>query len=168
MTVLKTKEISEEIGVNPTTIQRWTKYFKISCDVNEQGHFLYKEEHIKLFKHIQRQLQEGKRLKEVTLTKKASTVPTVQYEAKLEKVFVQVHALEEKLATKADDVVSYQLLKHRSELDEMMKLLDQLETRLESIEQRYATEKQVVNEMQPLPRRFKNKTLKTIISFFTF
>lgn len=168
MNVLKTKEMSVAIGVNPTTIQRWTKYFKITCDVNEQGHFLYHEAHIKLFKHIQQQLQAGKRLKDVTLTKKASTVPNVQYEAKLEKVFVQVNDLEEKLATKADDVVSYQLLKHRSELDEMMKLLDKLEHRLDSIEQRYANEKQVVNETQALPRRFKNKTLKTIVSFFTF
>ncbi|WP_082407126.1 MerR family transcriptional regulator [Bacillus sp. JCM 19041] len=39
MEPLKTKEVSKAIGVNPTTIQRWTKFFEIKCEVNEQGHF---------------------------------------------------------------------------------------------------------------------------------
>lgn len=171
---MKTKEMSEAIGVNPTTIQRWTKYFKIDCDVTEQGHFLYTEKHLQLFKKIKRELDEGKRMRDINLNERQGqgepSVPTKQYEAKLEKMLVQVDALEEKLATKADDVVSYQLLKHRSELDEMMKLVGTLEDRLLFIEKRMMShhhqEKQVVNEHTP--KKIKRGPWRSFMNLFAF
>ncbi|WP_052144672.1 hypothetical protein [Halalkalibacter okhensis] len=39
-----------------------------------------------------------------------------------------------KISQKADDVVSYQLLKHRTELEEMMKMIKNLEERLSDME----------------------------------
>ncbi len=172
MAQYKTKEMSVELGVNPTTIQRWTKFFKISCEVNEQGHFLYTDEHVPLFKKIQDQLKEGKKLKDVTIEQKqAKAVPSVpkkQYDAKLEQMYHQVSVLEQKLNTKADDVVSYQLLKHRSELDDMVNVLDRLEQRLNQMEDRYQTEKKGFEEPQRGQRRFPTKTWKAILSFFSF
>lgn len=172
MEPLKTKEVSKAIGVNPTTIQRWTKFFAIKCEVNEQGHFLYGQHHLIQFEDIHNQLKQGKKLKEVSFPKKTqlAAVPRKQYEAKMEQVFVQVNELEAKLDSKADDVVSYQLLKHRSELDDMMKLLDTLEDRLSLIEKRmsYAQEKRVVNESQELPRKVKKRPWKALTAFFSF
>ncbi len=88
----------------------------------------------------------------------------------MEQVFVQVNELEAKLDSKADDVVSYQLLKHRSELDDMMKLLNTLEDRLSLIEKRmsYSQEKRVVNESQEIPRKLKKRPWKALSAFFSF
>ncbi|GAF23930.1 MULTISPECIES: chromosome-anchoring protein RacA [Shouchella] len=174
MASYKTKEVSMELGVNPTTIQRWTKFFKISCDVNEQGHFLYTDEHLPLFRAIQEQLRAGKKLKDISLDskqekeKRIPSVPKKQYDAKLEQMYQQVHVLEQRLETKADDVVSYQLLKHRSELDDMMKVLDRLENRLIQMEERYQQENDDTGRSYKEPRRYPHRTWKAILSFFSF
>ncbi len=48
----------------------------------------------------------------------------------------RINEVENRLSQKADEVVSYQLLKHRSELEEMMKLLNRLEGRLTTMEEK--------------------------------
>ncbi|WP_059105152.1 chromosome-anchoring protein RacA [Shouchella shacheensis] len=152
--LLKTKDVSESLGVNPTTVQRWTKFFGIACDVNDQGHFLYTKSDVEQLASIHEQLQAGKRMKEIRIEggavegeepkesiSRSLSVPTKQYEARLAQLFTHVDELEEKLEAKADDVVSYQLLKHRSELDEMAGLLSRLESRMERIEEKMNEQK---------------------------
>ncbi|MFC0559931.1 chromosome-anchoring protein RacA [Halalkalibacter alkalisediminis] len=142
-TALKTKEVSEVLGVNPTTVQRWAKYFGLVCETNEHGHFLFTQEHVETMREVQIQLQQGKKMKEIQLgmglnqmEKNELNIKTATYEEKLEEVITRVGELDRKLSQKADEVVSYQLLKHRSELEDMMKMIKNLEGRLNKIENR--------------------------------
>jgi chromosome-anchoring protein RacA len=142
---MKTKEVSELLGVNPTTVQRWAKYFGLVCETNEHGHYLFTNEHVEVMRNVQKQLQEGKRMKDITIRgiepskqeiDQGGKVETLLYEEKLEEVMNRVQELDHKLSQKADEVVSYQLLKHRSELDDMMKMIKSLEERLSKMEDR--------------------------------
>ncbi|MCM3488348.1 chromosome-anchoring protein RacA [Alkalihalophilus marmarensis] len=159
---MKTKEVSEQLGVNPTTIQRWMKFFNIHCETNEHGHYFFTDEQLVVLKTIQAQLQEGKKMKEVDLSeystlisKSPSTDTKIQkqtkavnvhagvYEEKLENVLKRVEDLEAELSKKADEVVSYQLLKHRSEIENMMKMLQKLEARIDKMEEKVTPDEEV-------------------------
>ncbi len=148
---LKTKEVSEQLGVNPTTVQRWAKYFGLNCETNEYGHYLFSVQHVELMKEVQQQLQAGKMMKEVDISsftnvistrkKEQHNVHAKEYEAKLDEVLIRVEQLEERLSRKADEVVSYQLLKHRAELEDMTKLIKKLEKRLAIMEEKIEIER---------------------------
>ncbi len=56
-TIHKTKEVADLLNVNPTTVQRWIKYFNIECETNEHGHYLLTESHLTLLTSIQAQLK---------------------------------------------------------------------------------------------------------------
>ncbi len=177
---LKTKEVSEQLGVNPTTIQRWAKYFGLICETNEHGHYLFTNKHVEVMKYVQDQLHQGKRMKDVDLSsfsnvilqqlsKKEKMIDTVMYEAKLEVVMKRVEDLEHKLSQKADEVVSYQLLKHRSELEDMMKLIQGLEERLTDMESKIQHQSQNNEEELPLAAgSVSKKKWRTFMQLFTF
>lgn len=162
-TMMKTKEVSELLGVNPTTVQRWIKHFNMRTITNEQGHYVFGASDVQQLKQIQNQLNAGKRMKDIRLeeTKETKTesketmIPAWQYYAKLDSMMDRIMMLEEKLERKADDVVSYQLLKHRNELNEMTRILKNIETRLDLVEEfmKEAQEKRLNDEVEPTKRR---------------
>ncbi|ARK30355.1 chromosome-anchoring protein RacA [Halalkalibacter krulwichiae] len=157
---LKTKEVSEQLGVNPTTIQRWAKYFGLKCETNEHGHYLYTKEHVAIMREVQQQLQQGKRMREIKvgqndqhhaeIAQDGRKVETYLYEEKLEKVMSRIEELDEKISKKADEVVSYQLLKHRTELEEMMKMIKSLEERIIQMEERMQDNEYQVEQELPM------------------
>ncbi|HET7628137.1 MAG TPA: MerR family transcriptional regulator [Bacillales bacterium] len=136
--LVKTKTVSNTLNVNPSTIQRWVKHFNLPCKRNDHGHLLYSEQDIETLKQIKTQLAQGLSMDDVTLslkeTKVSETVPTSCFEKKLDRMVAQIHALEDKLSQKADEVVSVQLYQHRNELDDLTKTIDRVENRLETIE----------------------------------
>ncbi|WP_100372749.1 chromosome-anchoring protein RacA [Bacillus sp. FJAT-45037] len=179
---MKTKEVSDQLGVNPTTIQRWMKFFGIRCETNEHGHYFFSIEQVDVLKAIQQQLQEGKKMREVDLsdhanflslpsqtTEKVGRVQTVVYEEKLDQVMKRVSDLEFQLSQKADEVVSYQLLKHRSEIENMMKLLQKLESRIDKMEEKVQHDRNESLVDLPYAARMepkrKWKSFKQIFSF---
>ncbi|WP_052144673.1 MerR family transcriptional regulator [Halalkalibacter okhensis] len=106
---MKTKEVSEQLGVNPTTVQRWAKYFGLVCETNEHGHYLFTNEHVAIMRNVQDQLKEGKRMKDIQiedtnvkpLDVKQQFVETSIYEEKLEAVMSRVNQLDEKNLSKS-------------------------------------------------------------------
>jgi len=162
-TMMKTKEVSELLGVNPTTVQRWIKHFNMGTVTNDQGHYVFEERDVQQLKDIQSQLNSGKRMKDIRLEdrvkvaehKDEKKVPAWQYYEKLDSMMDRIVLLEDKLARKADDVVSYQLLQHRNELNEMSRVLKNIEGRLEAVEEymKAAQEKRLNHEIEPTKRR---------------
>src|SRR5690625_2917998 len=161
MIKFKTKDVSEQLGVNPSTIHRWGKYFNLITETNEHGHYLYSEDDIEKMKFVQKQLQTGKKMKDIHVqaqfapnTKKISTrkkvVFTPDYENKLNKMIDRVNGLEKEISQKADKVVSYQLLTHRAELDEMIHFIRKLEKRLEKMEEKIEKNEAVQENKLPL------------------
>lgn len=136
--VLKTKTVSEELGVNPTTVQRWVRHFNIQCDKNEHGHYLFKQEDIEQLREIKAQLDNGLLMSDIQIqsfqtSEKSVELPT-QFEEKFDRLNAAIRALEKKVEEKADAVVSYQMLQHASELEELIKKMENMEARLQDLE----------------------------------
>ncbi len=136
--VLKTKTVSEELGVNPTTVQRWVRHFNIQCDKNEHGHYLFKQEDIEQLREIKAQLDNGLLMSDIQIqsfqtSEKPVELPT-HFDEKFDRLNRAIKALEKKVEEKADAVVSYQMLQHASELEELIKKMENMEARLQDLE----------------------------------
>lgn len=136
--LMKTKTVSRQLEVNPSTIQRWVKYFKLPCRKNDHGHLLFSQQDIEMLKHIKKQLNSGLAMSEVDLNiEEKEAVPHVsmsQYERQLDEMVSRINDVEQKLSQKADEVVSVQLYQHRNELDQLVKTINDVESRLQTIE----------------------------------
>ncbi|WNB93769.1 MerR family transcriptional regulator [Bacillus sp. NEB1478] len=136
--VLKTKTVSEELGVNPTTVQRWVRHFNIQCDKNDHGHYLFKQGDIEQLKEIKAQLDQGLLMSDIQI----STFKTVEhtmgnpleFDDKFERLEAAITALEKKIEEKADTVVSYQMLQHAREVEDLVKKMELMEYRLQDLE----------------------------------
>ncbi|WP_078553321.1 chromosome-anchoring protein RacA [Bacillus alkalicellulosilyticus] len=169
--VFETKEVSELLGVNPTTIKKWVKYFNLRCSINEQGHYLFQNSQVEVLKDIKGQLYSGKKMRDVHVsmnsekskTKKEERVQAYQLEYKLNQIVSKIDQFEQKLSQKADEVVSYQLLRHRSEIDDITLMLQSIEQRLQSIEVKVSSQ---VDEEQPYQAeiKLKKRSLSQIFS----
>ncbi|MCR6106624.1 MerR family transcriptional regulator [Salipaludibacillus agaradhaerens] len=135
----KTREIAKAIHVNPSTVQRWIKYFNLAHNVNSNGHFEIPNETYDQLKVINAQMKQGKKLSEVCLVEedkvgKVSMIPAIQVEKKMEELLNQLDQLERKVRNKADDVVEYQILHQRKEINELNQIITQLSTRINILE----------------------------------
>lgn len=135
--VLKTKDVSQLLGVSPKTVLSWVKNHKIACQKNEQGHYLFNAANIEELKSIQQQLY-GEGIKEQTAVEKEEMVPRHVFNRKMKEMMAIVEEMQYQLNEKADAVVSYQLLNHRAEIEEMNKLLAKLEQRVANVERMFA------------------------------
>ncbi|EWG09417.1 MerR family transcriptional regulator [Cytobacillus firmus] len=139
---MNTSAAAKLLGVSPSTIQRWVKQLELRTERNELGHYLFTEDDISLLKQVQDQLNQGIILQDVTVKGKKTRKGTVHVEAAaapaIEKIYLKISELEKLLNGKADDVVSYQLLQHRSEIEELQKENARLLKRIEVLEARTA------------------------------
>ncbi|MGA9288496.1 MAG: MerR family transcriptional regulator [Anaerobacillus sp.] len=138
--LLKTKQVSDELGVNPTTVQRWVKYFDLSCEKNELGHFLFTSETLEELKEIKNDLRRGysmEKIKSKDSTKSSTPQKIVSqqlFEQRLDRFSMRLEQLERQLEEKANEVITVQVLQHRSELDELVKKVTSLEDKLLELE----------------------------------
>ncbi|MFS0654070.1 chromosome-anchoring protein RacA [Bacillus sp. 179-C3.3 HS] len=147
---MNTNEVAKEIGVSSKTIQRWVKQLNIPVARNELGHYEFHEDIVQLLKQVKQQMNEGVLLQEVQLPFHEETVhqlsATIETDASAQRLDVLEHQLkqliqqqsdvtafekrlcelEQTLSKKADEGVSYQLLQHRREIEELTATLERL------------------------------------------
>jgi chromosome-anchoring protein RacA len=138
---MNTSEVSKLLGVSSSTILRWITQLKLDIDKTANGHYRFSDEDISLLQQIQEQLQNGTSLQNIEMGEKKvrkATITTKQVlpneHTIVEKLQEKVTQIEKRLDTKADDVVSYQLLQHRSDIEELQKTVQQLTKHLETLE----------------------------------
>lgn len=137
--LLKTKQVSDELGVNPTTVQRWVKYFELSCEKNEKGHFLFTNDTLEELKSIKNHLRKGYSMEKIKSgsPENSSSVKVISqetFEQRLDRFSLRLEQLERQLEEKANEVITVQVLQHRSELDELVKKVTSLEEKLIELE----------------------------------
>lgn len=138
---LKTKEVSRELNVNPTTVQRWVKYFDIPCEKNELGHYLFDDTSILQLKQIKQQLSLGLPMAQVELNdhsnpkaKQSDSHNNIQAVlSKLEVLANRLEFVEAQLEEKATNIVNVQLLQHRREIEGLYNTVDDMKTAIENI-----------------------------------
>ncbi|MGO4888065.1 chromosome-anchoring protein RacA [Anaerobacillus sp. MEB173] len=168
--VLKTKAVSELLDVNPTTVQRWVKYFNIPCKTNDKGHYLFESNHIDLLKEVKSQLNSGLQMREIIIdtldksNKKEEPIAVAIYERQSDEMIGKIEELESKISGKADEVVSYQVLQHRAEIDQMMQTIKEMKERIHFLEEKLADNP---NNVVELPTETKKSKKNWLVSMFS-
>jgi chromosome-anchoring protein RacA len=160
---MNTSEVAKLIGVSTSTIQRWVKQLDLPMERNERGHYYFSSEDIELLKEIHEKLQNGTLIQEIVPLKKEKIprkgiAKAVEDNQVLEKLLTKVSELENNLNSKADSVVSYQLLQHRRELEDLQHLVKDLTQQVEQL-QKQMNDLQMASKIDE-PLVFDNKKVK--------
>ncbi|TDQ41488.1 MerR family transcriptional regulator [Aureibacillus halotolerans] len=122
---LKTKEASDEIGVRPTTIRYWVKKYNVACERNDRGHLVFHKEALEKLSQIKESTNLSGDAKEV--------VSKEEFDQRMKAICTKMDAIEQTLMKKADEVVAFQLLQHRREMDELLERVERIEGKLEAM-----------------------------------
>jgi chromosome-anchoring protein RacA len=137
MKVLKTKEAALELGVSQTTIKRWVSFYHLSFRKDRSGHYIFSDEDMAKLQHIKEQIDQGLIMSQIDVppvegAQEASASSELPG-ADADELLARIKQLEQRLAQKADDVVSFQVLQHRKELGEIRKSVEQLAATVEDL-----------------------------------
>ncbi|CAM3866958.1 MerR family transcriptional regulator [Mesobacillus zeae] len=167
---MNTNAVAKLLGVSQSTIQRWVKQANLKMSRNELGHYVFSEDSIEVLKHIQEQVNNGVLLQEIAAARQTVRTGTVKQvkqpdsNAAVEKLIEKVSDLERRIDGKADDVVTYQLLQHRREIEELNGQVRQLMTLIETLEQQNESKEETVPDLSlegpsKLMNKFKKKKI---------
>ncbi|PLS18523.1 chromosome segregation protein [Bacillus sp. M6-12] len=151
---MDTKHAAKLLEVSTSTIQRWVKHSALPMDRNELGHYIYTEESIEILRQIQSQIQQGIPLAEVKLPQALAHKQSAKPPEKdtTENFFLsKINQLEYSLNQKADSVVSYQLLQHRREIEELHEQVKMLSEKIARLESNQKQMKKSSSMERPLP-----------------
>lgn len=140
---MNTNAVAKMLGVSPSTIQRWVKQANLKMKRNELGHYVFSDESIEVLKSIKDQVNNGVLLQDIAAASKKTRQAAVKAEVShpdFDKLTAKMNELEAKLERKADEIVSYQLLQHRREIEELNDTINDLKDRIELLEERNAKE----------------------------
>jgi len=173
---MNTSAVAKMLGVSPSTIQRWVKQANLQMERTELGHYQFSEESIQVLQDIQEQLNNGVLLQDLKLKGKKprkATVTVAPNDSMMEKLLERMDRLENKLNGKADDVVSYQILQHRRELEDLQNEIARLNEVIVGLQQAAAHFEEGANEenkasFSPVASFRKLKKRSFISSFFGF
>ncbi|WP_018661096.1 MerR family transcriptional regulator [Heyndrickxia acidiproducens] len=134
---MNTSHVAKELGVSQSTIKRWIKQLGLEIQLNELGHFHFCEEDIAVLKQIQKKIQNGVLLSDIRIKQKdgrRGKIVLVKKETAQDELLDKMKMLERKIEKKADDVVSYQLMTHRKELDDLETEINRLNQKIAFLE----------------------------------
>ncbi|MED1740581.1 chromosome-anchoring protein RacA [Bacillus swezeyi] len=179
---MNTTDAANKLGVSTKTVQRWVKQLQLPASRNELGHYFFTDEDIAVLKEVKEQLKNGTPMQNVTVArpkksffiKKNETVQAkaperlnalieekleqfLQHE-QLERELLQkkIAELERKLEQKADEVVSYQLLQQRRELEEERQQIKNLEQKISELENSKDKKEPAVKREEKPKSKFKS------------
>jgi chromosome-anchoring protein RacA len=164
---LNTRAVAELLGISVSTVQRWVKQLGLKMERNELGHFIFSEEDIELLKEVKIQLQQGKILQEIEVcssSKRTGSLKTVQSDESVDKLMSKFKEIEDSLQQKADSVVSYQILQHRREIEELQEQISNLTVKLANIEELLQKDQETAvskENMKKAPKK-RNKIFQAI------
>ncbi|SEN22935.1 chromosome-anchoring protein RacA [Mesobacillus persicus] len=147
---MNTNAVAKLLGVSPSTIQRWVKHANLTMNRNELGHYVFNEDDIEVMKKIQEQINNGVLLQDIAAAAKKTRQATIKKETRQPdygSLVTKIKELEMKLDRKADEHVSYQLLQHRREIEELHNKIEVLTEKIELLEGKTAKEEHNPEEM---------------------
>ncbi|MFB5661718.1 hypothetical protein [Alteribacillus sp. HJP-4] len=121
---LKTKDIANELQIAPATVLNWAKKYKVPHTKNQQGHFCFSMESFEYFKQLS-----GSQKEDILEERENAASNEVIY--RLEQLEENLKMLERMISNKADEIVSFQVFEHRSDLEQLQLRLDSIEKSLE-------------------------------------
>jgi chromosome-anchoring protein RacA len=172
---MNSAEVAKLLGVSVSTIQRWVKQLNLPMERNERGHYFFNNDDIQLLKEIKEQLQNGVLLQDIAPIKeikpsRKGVLKTIDNNNELKELKEKVKEIEVSVHSKADSVVSYQLLQHRREIEELQENIKNLTNLVEKL-QTELTKMKSASEEKPFvlsDGKVKRKKKNIVSSFFSF
>ncbi|TKC19326.1 MerR family transcriptional regulator [Robertmurraya kyonggiensis] len=166
---MNTSAISRMLGVSSSTVQRWVKHLGLKMERNEFGHYLYSEEDVQILKEFKQQLQDGVPFQDIQVTKKVRRGSrNMQRTDEPDQGFLErLKEVERKVESKADSVVSYQLLQHRREIEDLKKEIESLNLQIkELLDRTNQVEENQTESTEPiLVTRKRKKVFLSLLGF---
>jgi len=137
---MNTNEAAKLLGVSPKTVLRWITQLSLEIERTPLKHYRFSEEDVALLHKVQEQLKNGTPLQNMKIHEKkvrkakAANKPPKDESKMYDKLVERIEHLERKLSTKADDVVSYQILQHRNEIEELQSVVCELTQQIETLQ----------------------------------
>lgn len=163
---MNTNSVAKQLGVSSSTVKRWVKQLKLNLDRNEMGHFTYRQEDVDLLMTHKEQQNEALLIyNEIAAGKEFLRRGSVHSSIMDENSFLlnRIKSLESIVQSKADQVVSYQILQHRREMEEMQATLEKLEERIRMLEVKLVPPSNLVDPTEQSinikPRRQKKQSI---------
>lgn len=164
---LKTRDVANKLGVNQKTIRQWIKHFSLSCESNNSGHYMIDKKNLEYLVYIHEQLKAGKKLADIRLPGKERKVSSDKLDERFSRLLLQIDQLDRKIQSKAGEVVEYQMLQHRKEIDELNDSLAQFNHRLKMVEEKLNRQAEKVVAMEPRKTSEKGKKKRRFASIFS-
>ena len=133
--------VAAKVDVSTKTLRKWIKEFDVECTKNEHGHYVFDDKDYSVFCDIRDHLKKGIPTHEIIVkTSRRGIVREVNnknehpLQHQLENLMERMELNEQRIEQKASDVVSYQLLQHRNEIEELNERIEKLETYIQQLE----------------------------------
>lgn len=157
---MNTTTLAKTLGVSTKTIHRWIKHFNLTCRKNENGHYIFDETNLEFFAHICEQMRSGIPVSEMNVKAprrgifKSMNTPIEQQptQKQFASLLERIEQNERKIEDKASEVVSYQLLQQRREIEELNEKIKALEEQFHKLQ----TEKNTREYKKDLPLLLDN------------
>ncbi|EMA6344261.1 chromosome segregation protein [Bacillus cytotoxicus] len=155
----KTPFIAKKLGVNPKAVVRIAQQLNLTIQKNKYGHYIFtKSDFDQMLEYHRSQMEQDS----TSQTKSSNEIE--QLVIQLNTITKRLDHIEEQMQDKANDVVTYQLLQHRREMEEMLTKIEKLETSIQKEEPVYITP----DSQSTYEREKKPKRRKMILSMFGF
>lgn len=159
---MNTSTVSKKLGVSKSTVQRWVKQLGLEMKKNEMGHYLYSEKDVEALKEFQQQLQKGVPIQEMPKKKIRKGKVKIHKVDPEQTLLERVSELERNLSKKADSVVSYQLLQHRQEIEDLKGQIQALQKQVTMLMEENEKNKEKVNQTEASEEETKKSRKKTV------
>ncbi|MFD3450045.1 hypothetical protein ACFDTO_36325 [Microbacteriaceae bacterium 4G12] len=159
----KTPMIAEKLGISPKVVLRTAQQLNLNVTKNKFGHYVFTEEDVQQIMHYHSASQECAAAVESSIEPPAhlnsydTNEKFLSLEKQLKNITKRLTQNEDKIHQKADDVVNYQLLQHRSEIEDLQQKIQTLEAVIHQLEVQKPPKEQI-NE--------RPKRRKMILSIF--
>lgn len=140
---MNTSAAAKALGVSLSTVQRWAAASGLNIERNQHGHYVFSDADIEAMKQIQTEQNSGPPAQQPK-RKGRRTQPAA---GEQDEYGEAIRTLQRQLENKADSVVSYQLLQHRQEIEELQGTISKLEKRLSALENR--EQETITGSLQP-------------------
>ncbi|KFM99942.1 chromosome segregation protein [Bacillus clarus] len=155
----KTPFIAKKLGVSPKAVVRIAQQLNLTIEKNKYGHFIFTQSDLdQMLEHHRAQIEQ----EQIRPIQEKPAHEFEQLAAQLNAITKRLDRMEEQMLDKANDVVTYQLLQHRREMEEMLERIQILEAGLKKEEPLY-----IIPDTKPTYEREKKpKRRKMIFSIF--
>jgi chromosome-anchoring protein RacA len=155
--VYKTNDVVDKLGTNSKVVLKYAKQHNIQK--NALGHYIFSEGDVDAIKEY------------ISTPQKNSPLASIPPEL-IQSLQNQLHSLtkradenERKLYQKADEGVSYQLLHHRKEIEELRTIMTKMNTRLQDLEE-YMTKQQEIHKLNETKKPKRRGILMSILGVY--